>query len=406
MNTSGSRIFSTILRKNCVICNRKLPGDEAGELYTLPKVPIHMGVVEERATEGYIWTVQDQVWTCCYACDCVQLKYLIPLEVLYKNSHNSGKIGPSWENHHTKFSQFIIENASGAKSIVEIGAGNGILRRLLSQHFPNTKYIIIDPTMTSDQDAFGDKCIIINSLLSDINTSIINFNVDLIVHSHTLEHFYDPISALNQMYDMLSNDGYMIFSVPMIDKMLEDGHTNALNFEHTYSISIPSLTKMLKSSYFSQSDIIWEIDNQNYNIFACVQKKKGGVIHNFYNYVKNLEKLCVDIGDQIQKLNAVSPRPRPVYLFGAHVFSQTLLNMGLSETVSDIVGILDNDKDKQGKILYGTLYKVWNPNILSGISDPIVIVNAGRYTPEIIAQLEEINEFVTILPTPGGSIND
>jgi hypothetical protein len=71
----------------------------------------------------------------------------------------------------------------------------------------------------------------------------------------------------------------------------------------------------------------------------------------------------------------------PVYLFGAHVFAQFLIQMGLDLTL--IVSIIDNDKNKQGKRLYGSNLMVESPAILSDTDNPIVILKAGVYNEEI-----------------------
>ena len=71
----------------------------------------------------------------------------------------------------------------------------------------------------------------------------------------------------------------------------------------------------------------------------------------------------------------------PVYLFGAHIFSQMLLNFGLCR--NRIRCVLDNDPLKQGKRLYGTPFFVESPKGLKGKEKPMVILNAGAYTEEI-----------------------
>ena len=79
-----------------------------------------------------------------------------------------------------------------------------------------------------------------------------------------------------------------------------------------------------------------------------------------------------------------------LYLFGAHIFSQCLINYGLN--VKRIDCIIDNDFNKQGKRLYGTDLKVFSPKILSNDNDPVVILKAGAYNQEVKKDiLENIN---------------
>ena len=84
-----------------------------------------------------------------------------------------------------------------------------------------------------------------------------------------------------------------------------------------------------------------------------------------------------------------------MYLFGAHVFSQALLALGLD--TSKIIGILDNSHDKQSKRLYGTSYKVFSPSEIKNQSNSLVVLNASHYQDEIRAQLKQIDKNLVII---------
>ena len=70
--------------------------------------------------------------------------------------------------------------------------------------------------------------------------------------------------------------------------------------------------------------------------------------------------------------------------------------MGLDTT--KIVSILDNDKNKQGKRLYGSSLKVESPSILKDVISPHIILKAGVYNSEIKNDiLENINSTTVFL---------
>ena len=83
------------------------------------------------------------------------------------------------------------------------------------------------------------------------------------------------------------------------------------------------------------------------------------------------------------------------FMFGAHVFSQSLINMGLKENKFNC--ILDNSQNKINKRLYGSILKVQSPEIIRNISNPIVLANVGQYQSEIEKQLKMINNKVKII---------
>ena len=60
-----------------------------------------------------------------------------------------------------------------------------------------------------------------------------------------------------------------------------------------------------------------------------------------------------------------------------------------------IINLLDNDKNKWGKRLYGTKLIVKPPKILHDVKNPIVILKAGVYNNEIKKDIiENINSSV------------
>ena len=112
--------------------------------------------------------------------------------------------------------------------------------------------------------------------------------------------------------------------------------------------------------------------------------------HLYTQYINYHQKLISEMNIKINQAAG------PVYLFGAHVFAQYLIEMGLDTT--SIVSLLDNDVNKQGKRLYGTNLLVQSPKILADLKDPFVILKAGVYNNEIKNDiLNNINATTTFL---------
>ena len=63
----------------------------------------------------------------------------------------------------------------------------------------------------------------------------------------------------------------------------------------------------------------------------------------------------------------------------------------------NLIGILDNDKNKINNYLYGTKLKIYNPHVLQKIKSPSVILRAGSYNDEIKKQLLKINPKTSII---------
>lgn len=348
-----------ITRDECVICGTSL----SDGVHTA--LPIYMGTTTQPINED---VEIDAEWSTCVKCGCIQLRHLVPAEIIYTASHTPGTVGSTWSLHHTQFAQFIQKNAKNT-SFVEIGAGNLQLYKILSNK-SKLKYTVIDPTAVEDSDIIH-----INRLLENItHTDLV---ADNIIHSHTLEHFYRPLDMLTVMNNILADNGMMFMSVPLTDVQLQHGHTNALQIEHTYSITFSNLIKLLDASNFSVHDVTMF---SPYCVFVCAVKYKST------SYINFLQNLHADI----EYINACDV---PVYLFGAHSFSQSLAG-GLTVPV---ISILDNDVNKIGKRLYNTPHIVCSPDRIQHDLSPHVVVRAAQYTDEIRHQLKNINQSVVFI---------
>jgi hypothetical protein len=85
---------------------------------------------------------------------------------------------------------------------------------------------------------------------------------------------------------------------------------------------------------------------------------------------------------------------KEIYLFGASYNTQFLLAFGFSKY--NIVGILDNCKEKQGKYLYGYDLQIFDPIVVKD-KKCVVIVRIGYYSKEVIEQLLVINPLLIIV---------
>ena len=131
---------------------------------------------------------------------------------------------------------------------------------------------------------------------------------DFIIHSHTLEHLYEPVLELKQLNRVLKSNGKMFFSVPLINNMLKQGYTNALNFEHTFYLNEDLMRTLLdntgfdidRSDYFSTN----AMKNWCFFVSCTVCKPSNNIIDKNLNIVKefkNFIKLQNDIVLTINK---------------------------------------------------------------------------------------------------------
>ena len=323
---------------------------------------------------------QDMSWVICKECGTIQLSKLIPQEILYKYSHNSGVVGGLWSKHHKAFSEFVIK--CNPKSVLEIGGGHGLLSILCHQKEPGINWIMLDPNPMPSPEC---RAHIIKGFFNDDFS--INSNFDSLVHSHFFEHLYDPFSFLDGITRRFDGVSKQIFSIPNLGKMIKNKYTNCINFEHTFFFDDSILERLLSRTG-------WEVlakENflEDHSIFYMIGKTERKIVDMPNRFQENdlqFRDYVLYHSSLIESINkAVSISNNPVFMFGAHVFSQFLLSFGLRE--DSIVALLDNDIDKQGKRLSGTNLIVKNPIVLKDYDEPLVILHAGVYNNEIRSQI-------------------
>ena len=323
-------------------------------LHSLNSFPVFMGCVEHDESKDLH---ADISWAISPNNGILQLISLIPINILYQSQHHA------------------------PRSVLEIGGAHGILSREYKK-LNKIDWTILEP---NPSPAEGVSAEFIEGFFDDNFTFDGEF--DTIIHSHVFEHVYYPDEFIIHISGFLENGQNLIFSLPNMEQMLKRKYTNCINFEHTVFITEPYVEHLLSKHGFRQ--ISKEYFKEDHSIFYAyvkdsstplVELPKGLYEHNkilYLDYVDYHNKLISDLNVKIDKTS----NDRPIYLFGAHVFAQYLIEFGLN--IDRIVCLLDNDIKKQGKRLYGTSMIVESPKMLAGIDNPIVILKAGFYNKEV-----------------------
>jgi 2-polyprenyl-3-methyl-5-hydroxy-6-metoxy-1,4-benzoquinol methylase len=369
MSNHGLKYFT---RENCLINNN----EKIEDIYSFKKFPIFINCTsdEDNLNDQFY----DMNWGISESGH-LQLIDLLNPTLIYSNYHTTGVVGKIWDNHHKKIFDFI--NQDNFNSVLEIGGASG----KLVKHFCNLNrefnWSIIEPSIKLSTIDHRVTCI--SAFFEDYS---FNKKFDTIVHSHCLEHVYNPIVFLNKVHSLLNDNGYQYISIPNMKYGLENNFTNTLSFEHTFYIDEFVLEYLLNKTGFIVVDKIVE----NHSIFVKAKKQnKLNILQKdflyikelFYKYMSNLNNDVVTINSKIKDQN--------FYLFGAHMFSLLLLNLGLYN--KNIECILDNDTQKQNKRLYGTPYFVKSIDCLKNKESPIVVLRAGIYTDEIKESIAKVN---------------
>ncbi len=345
------------------------------EIYTFENFPISMNcVISEQKNDLFA----NMKWGASSS-GAIQLTELLDPKLLYTEYHSPGTVGKTWKEHHHNL--FVFINEDSYNDVLEIGGASGLLAENFFSVEKPFSWTIVEPTRPTE---IKDKRIhFVNNFFENWNP---DKKFDTLVHSHVFEHVYDPIEFLLKTNNILVDGGIQYISIPNMHYWLSHGFSNTLSFEHTFYVDQHVLEYLLNKTGFEVSD--WRINDHSIFVKAKKTNKFRDIKHNF-DYIKTMFEHYVykqqqDVAEIKKQLG-----DRSFYLFGAHIFAQSLFNFGIDQ--NKVINLLDNDPNKQEKRLYGTRCWVKSPRVLEGQDCPIVLLRAGSYSQEIKESIKKIN---------------
>jgi predicted SAM-dependent methyltransferase len=370
-----------IERCECILCG----SINLKEIFRIKDMPVFMGVIDNYADDI---EVNDLIIDECCECGNIQNKELIDLDLVYMKNHNTAIVGDIWINHYKELNKFIKDNSIG-DVILEIGDPSAKLAHNLNKIYK--KWIIVEPNPNVEN--FENVEIIKDFFTKDFKT---DETINTIIHSHVLEHMYEPISFLKDSSEILEDDGCIIFSIPNIKWLLENKAlpTGILHFEHTYYIDVDNIEYFLNRSGFKLEKLEYY---KNHSIF--IKAIKDVNITSSIIVKNNISAKFLDIVSYYKsKIETIKTflSSSKFYLYSAHINTQYLLNNGIN--TDNIICLLDNSTSKIGKKLYGYNLDINYPSSIENDEAPIVVVShMGAYIDEIKKDLIKFNKNVIFI---------
>ena len=168
------------IREKCAVC-----GSESFEILSSIDYPVFCGTTTDSIDKDLIANEEIVI----SSEGILQLRKLIPLEILYADEHGSGAVGGIWDLHHREFSKFIAK--FNPKKVLEIGGGHGKIARFCVDVL-GVDWTIIEPNVRDRQEG-------VKYIDSFFKKEFLEESYDTIVHSHTFEHIYNPNEFLRDI---------------------------------------------------------------------------------------------------------------------------------------------------------------------------------------------------------------
>lgn len=164
-----------------------------------------------------------------------------------------------------RLSRILKSNTTQTKSLLEIGSGSGAFISLANQKFDNV--VAIEPDINS-LNFIKSKNIKSFPQIDKLENSE---KFDLIVLFHVLEHLTKPVKMLDQLSELLSEDGEIIIEVPNIDDALislykiEEFKDFYFCSPHLFYFSESTLSQLIKKTKNIRIDCLEFIQRYNLN---------------------------------------------------------------------------------------------------------------------------------------------
>jgi SAM-dependent methyltransferase len=215
--------------------------------------PYRSGISDDRTVKVYINAQKD-------------FAYLDPLpKVDYSNYvPRVAKFGlqdykRSLHLHERRFSK-IEHHLNGArKSLLEIGAGDGLFLKTVREHIPDLHLAAMDKDRNSLPSRAENSDENVDSLEELIEAER---HFDLICLFHVMEHIEAPLAFLEAVKALMSADSLLIIEVPsLFDPLLSIYSCEAFadfyfSRQHPYVFSPPSLQRLMETGGFKTDELI------------------------------------------------------------------------------------------------------------------------------------------------------
>ena len=184
-------------------------------------------------------------------------------------------------------------------------------------------------------------------------------NFDLIILTHVLEHFYDPLFVLKRLVPFLTEEGTILIEVPLWERM-DKQPMGVLNFEHLNYFCEETLAQVLSLAGFEITHSSKWYEVNKYPVITVVAKKTYKRIEYPSKYETNRALLKDYLDRELsfwkfveRKILDQASNLYPSFIYGAGIHTSQLLSNTRVFDELKVGGFIDSSETKWGKVLNG-----------------------------------------------------
>lgn len=199
-------------------------------------------------------------------------------------------------------------------NVLDIGSGAGANLLYFKSQYPQSNFHAIEPSDQACEILTANNITVIGRDVDSDWATKHTDKFDLIIMRHVLEHFSDPVAALQKVASTLSQNGLLYIAVPNNFKPTSSLLSNWFRVVHTYYFNEHSLKNVLHKSglealdfvggdHFNRGELITYVkksaQNNPLEISTEVYEKQLSV---FQNKLKEDNKLIPSLRRQFKQL--------------------------------------------------------------------------------------------------------
>jgi len=358
----------------------------------------------------------------CDSCMFIQLSYIVPPDILYRNDYPyESSTTRTGRKHFDKFAESVVKNynLSSKDLVIDVGSNVGVLLKGFQDR--GCRILGIEPAENIAKIANEN----------DIKTQSVFFSPDVakeilsdhgkakvITASNVFAHIDDLNAVLECLDILLDDDGIFIIEAPYLLNLLKSLEYDTIYHEHLSYLSVKPLVAFFENNGFEIFDI-QEVDihggsirifvnRQSYrNVSAKVtdmmSSENDGDIYSIENlmlFSENVKKNRNNLMNLLYKLKSEDKRIAAV---SAPAKGMTLLNYcGIGTHILEFV--TEKSQLKINKYTPGAHIKVLPDSALVTEEIDYALLLAWNFKDEIMGNLSEYRDsggkFIIPIPNP------
>ncbi len=359
----------------------------------------------------------------CEVCHFIQLGYVVPPEVLFKDYFYFSSNSESAAKHYAQFANEVATEIMGLKGfVVEIASNDGILLKNFKQYehisalgvepAANVAAVANQQGINTHVDFFCER--VAKEICSKYGKAKVILGTNVFAHVPDLDDLAKGLDVL------LADDGVAIFESPYLVDFLEKTEFDTVYHEHYSYLSVSPLVYFfnrfnmeiydVKRTQIHGGSLRFYVKRKsdhthaiNPSVMQLIQLEKEKGLGTFSTYQQFAQRVMTLKKDLVVLLLDLKSKGKKIIGYGAAAKGTVLLNyIGIGSEVLDF--IVDRSVHKQGRYTPGKHILVSPPDMIASSHADYMLILAWNFADEIMKQQDEFKKRGGKFIIPSGTV--